>query len=38
MEKMFYVYSKRSGQLLLKTTNVEDLQVYIPSLVEILEF
>jgi hypothetical protein len=32
---MYYVYSKRSGRLLLKTTNKDDLNQYLPSLVDV---
>jgi hypothetical protein len=32
---MYYVYSKKSGRLLLKTTNKEDLKQYLPSLVDV---
>jgi hypothetical protein len=32
---MYYVYSKRSGRLLLKTTNKEQLTVYLPHLVDV---
>jgi len=32
---MYYVYSKRSGRLLLKTTNKADLSAYLPSLVDV---
>jgi hypothetical protein len=32
---MYYVYSKRSGRLLLKTTNSADLNQYLPSLVDV---
>jgi hypothetical protein len=32
---MYYVYSKRSGRLLLKTTNQQDLTQYLPSLVDV---
>jgi hypothetical protein len=32
---MYYVYSKRSGRLLFKTTNPADLKQYLPSLVDV---
>jgi len=32
---MYYVYSKRSGRLLFKTTNKEDLKQYLPTLVDV---
>ena len=32
---MYYVYSKRSGRLLLKTTKVDDLKQYMPELVDV---
>jgi len=32
---MYYVYSKKSGRLLLKTTNPQDLKQYLPSLVDV---
>ena len=32
---MYYVYSKKSGRLLFKTKNVDDLKQYVPSLVDV---
>jgi hypothetical protein len=32
---MYYIYSKRSGRLLFKTTNKEDLSQFLPSLVDV---
>jgi hypothetical protein len=32
---MYYIYSKRSGRLLLKTTDKEQLVSYLPSLVDV---
>ena len=32
---MYYVYSKKSGRLLLKTKSVDDLKQYVPSLVDV---
>jgi hypothetical protein len=32
---MYYVYSKKSGRLLLKTTNKGELEVYLPELVDV---
>jgi hypothetical protein len=35
-ETMYYVYSKKSGHLITKTTDVEVLKLYIPELVEVV--
>lgn len=32
---MYYVYSKKTGRLLCKTTNKEDLKPYLPELVDV---
>ena len=32
---MYYVYSKKSGRLLLKTTDKQDLNQYLPELVDV---
>lgn len=32
---MYYVYSKKTGRLLFKTKNKEDLNQYLPSLVDV---
>lgn len=32
---MYYVYSKKSGRLLLKTTNKDLLKEYLPELVDV---
>jgi hypothetical protein len=32
---MYYVYSKKSGRLLYKTTKKEELKWYVPSLVDV---
>jgi hypothetical protein len=32
---MYYVYSKRSGRLLMKTTDKAALNKYLPSLVDV---
>jgi hypothetical protein len=32
---MYYVYSKRSGRLLMKTTDKEVLNKYLPHLVDV---
>jgi hypothetical protein len=32
---MYFVYSKRSGRLLFKTTNKEELKQYLPALVDV---
>lgn len=32
---MYYIYSKKSGRLLLKTTNKEELKQYLPDLVDV---
>jgi hypothetical protein len=35
-EVMYYVYSKKSGYLITKTTNLKDLEAYLPELVEVV--
>ncbi len=35
-EIMYYVYSKKSGYLITKTTNLKDLEKYLPELVEVV--
>lgn len=32
---MYYIYSKKSGRLLFKTTNKEELNQYLPNLVDV---
>jgi len=35
-EIMYYVYSKSTGYLITKTTNLKDLEKYLPELVEVV--
>lgn len=35
-ETMYYVYSKKDGRLLAKTTHLADIDVFLPELVEIV--
>lgn len=37
-ETMYYVYLKKDGRLLAKTTHIEDIDVFLPELVDIVVY